>query len=29
VLAAVGEARTEARESEQRNPAMGASGRDH
>jgi len=29
VLAAVGEARTEARASEQRNPAMGASGRDH
>jgi len=29
VLAAVGEARTDARASEQRNPAMGASGRDH
>jgi len=29
VLAAVGEARTEARASEQRNPAMGAFGRDH
>jgi transposase len=28
-LAAVGEARTKARKSEQRNPAMGASGRDH
>jgi len=28
-LAAVGEARTKARSSGQRNPAMGASGRDH
>jgi transposase len=29
MLAAVGEARTKARKSEQRNPAMGASGKDH